>query len=489
MPDWELIDDCLAGDRVVKAKGTLYLPMPDESTPRPGVDQELYQWMTAEQKRRYKTYLQRAVFYNCTARTLNGLVGQVFAVDPEWEAPQALMRYEDDIDGSGISLYQQSKDALSQALAKGRVAMYTDYTATQEDTTVEQVEAGISRPVIVLYDAAQVINWRTERIGSQAKLSLVVVEDTREVYEDGDPFEPTKEPIWRVLQLEEGRFVVRVYEKSQDKDEKGKEKFELVEEYFPLDGSGTPFDEIPFTFVGSLNNDPWPDSSPLYDLAVLNLAHFRNSADYEESCFVTGQATVGISTDLDHDQFQKANPSGVALGSRGGVFLGATGSLTLVQSAPNSQPFEAMQHKERQMVALGAKLVEQGAVQRTAKEASMENASETSILASIAHNVSEAYIDHLLWMARYLNVAVERKSVRFDLNTKFDAQGFTGELLREFTAMWRMQGLSDTEYRENLRKLNVHMQDDEQWRDALESGVASNPGLQQTGLQMGGLAR
>jgi hypothetical protein len=59
----------------------------------------------------------------------------------------------------------------------------------------------------------------------------------------------------------------------------------------PKRGDGEAWNYIPFTFVGSVNNDETPDLPPLYDLAVLNVAHYRNSADYEESCYMVGQPT------------------------------------------------------------------------------------------------------------------------------------------------------------------------------------------------------
>jgi hypothetical protein len=56
------------------------------------------------------------------------------------------------------------------------------------------------------------------------------------------------------------------------------------------------------------------------------------------------------------------------------------GERRLAPSDENTMPKEAMEAKERQMVALGAKLVEQKQVQRTAMEAGMEEASTSSLL-------------------------------------------------------------------------------------------------------------
>ena len=90
--------------------------------------------------------------------------------------------------------------------------------------------------------------------------------------------------------------------------------------------------------------------------------------------------------------------------------------MGLIQASANSMPKEAMDTKERQMVALGAKLVEQKQVQRTATEAGLENASETSVLASAANNTAEAFRTALGWCMEFVGTDGE---IEFDLNTDF----------------------------------------------------------------------
>ena len=78
--------------------------------------------------------------------------------------------------------------------------------------------------------------------------------------------------------------------------------------------------EIPFTFVGAQNNDPSIDESPLYDIAMINLGHYRNSADYEESVFWCGQAQPWISG-LDEQWRDWMEKNGVYVGSRAPMML------------------------------------------------------------------------------------------------------------------------------------------------------------------------
>jgi len=55
---------------------------------------------------------------------------------------------------------------------------------------------------------------------------------------------------------------------------------------YPRQSDGSLWDEIPFSFIGSINNDETIDKAPLYDIAEINISHYRNSADYEESSFL-----------------------------------------------------------------------------------------------------------------------------------------------------------------------------------------------------------
>lgn len=57
----------------------------------------------------------------------------------------------------------------------------------------------------------------------------------------------------------------------------------------PTDYNGKQWDYIPFTFVGAIDNTPVIESAPLLELADLNLAHYIDSADFQESVYFVGQ--------------------------------------------------------------------------------------------------------------------------------------------------------------------------------------------------------
>ena len=160
------------------------------------------------------------------------------------------------------------------------------------------------------------------------------------------------------------------------------------------------------------------------------------------------------------------------MGARAAVLLPEGGSAGLLQAAPNIMPKEAMEAKERQMVALGAKLVEQKQVQRTAQEAGMEEASTSSLLATCAKNVSHAYTCSLVWAAEFLGIKnaeqEEDKAISYVLNSEFDLSKLTPQEVAQVIASWQSNAISTEEMRDNLRRGGIAYQDDEEYQAAID---------------------
>jgi Domain of unknown function (DUF4055) len=453
---YDVIRDCLSGELVVKNKKTRYLPIP-ASDNDDGNDK------TA----RYMSYLKRAVFYGVTKRTLDGLCGQIFVREPVIEVPAELEPLVADANGAGVSLVQLAKEAAQYTLGFGRAGLFIDYPAVDVPVTKAQLLDGDIRPSFILFDPSDVLNWRTMLRGARKLLSLVVL---REQYVDEDDgFEQVRRTRYRVLRLIKGVYTVEIYITAD-----ASSKTYTFTTHVPKDANGNAFTEIPFTFIGAKNNDDTVDDPPLYDIASLNIAHYRNSADYEESVFMVGQPTP-VFTGLTEDWVTNVLKGRVFLGSRGSVSLPAGASASLLQVGANSMPFEAMQHKEKQMVALGAKIVEQRGVVRTASEANIDYTTESSVLASSAKNVSAALRFGLEWAARY--VGVDKADVKFELNTDFDIASMSPPERQQLLQEWQSGGISWEEYRTNLRKSGIASLPDEEARTMIADEIASLPQL------------
>ena len=395
LPQWEKTRDACAGSARVKARKSIYLPVPDASDQDP---------TKGTNRTRYKQYIQRAVYTNFVGRTKNALVGAAFRKAPVFELPDNIGYLATDATGDGLSLEQLCKDELTNLLEVGRVCLMVDYPQAEDGMSEEDVRALGLRASIVSYPAESVINWSTETRSGRKLLNLVVI---AEKYRTGtDEFSHDSETQHRVLRLREDGYTQQIY-----RDDKP-----YTEEYYPRQADGAKWQEIPFVFVGSKNNDSTIDDAPLSDIADVNIAHYCNSADYEESCFLTGQPTLFLTHSLSKEMWDEYNTSGIKLGSRAGHVLGETGNATLVQADANSMVGQAMKDKESQMVMIGARIITDRGQNETAEAARIRFASENSVLGDVVHNLTDGIIQCLKWACLYMGTDEE---IEFALNTDF----------------------------------------------------------------------
>lgn len=448
--DWEQIADCIAGQRAIKKAKTKYLPQPNP-------DDE-----SEENEKRYKSYIKRAVFHNATARTVGNMVGQSFAIDPTPTLPDEMQAWLDDIDGAGVSASQQSKKALAFIVAMSRAFLWVDYPTTEGVVSVKDAEEGGIRPKFILCDPRNVINWRVTQHGAKSMLSLVVI---RELYiKKDDGFEAELDWQYRVLRLENGQYTQELHTPSNDKSAAF-----TITKINPTDGSGKPFTEIPGTFIGAEANDSEVEKPLMIDISNLNIAHYQSSADYRETAFMTGQSTLSVSglSDSWVDRHMKGQ---IMLGSRAAILLPEGGRAELIQSKADGILHEAMVQLEEQMQALGAKLIEKSEVQQTATEAGINEASETSILASCCKNVSAAYATAFRWAAQFANITIsdEPDAVLYELNTDFAVARMSPEEATGTLNLYQANLITFEEARDKLKSGGWAYLDDEDAKDQLE---------------------
>jgi hypothetical protein len=443
--EWERIQSAVEGEEAVKKLG-------DKVLPRPNAED-----ISLANQTRYASYLGRAVFYNVSGRTLDGLVGYVFSKEPIVTLPLALAAIEKNVDGSGVTINQQAKAALRLVLSLGRAGLLVDFPSTNNAVSQADIAAGSIAPTIVLYDPEQIINWRTSYQGARGFLDLVVL---REGYVDpdtSDEFKLATRIQYRVLTRNSDGVLGRIYRQQ------GEGQFVLSNSYTPKDKNGNPLREIPFIFLGADNNDEHVDTSPIKDLVDLNLAHYRNSADYEESCYLVGQPTPWMSG-LSQAWVDDVLKGEVFLGSRSVIPLPQGATAGLLQANPNTLPFEAMQHKERQMVALGAKIVEQKEVQRTATEAGLEHAGEVSTLTAAAENIFLGYKRALVFAGAF--VGAEIATIDFDLTEALNQKVLSPEEAAAVVAAWQGGLIDYEEARWAFKKGGLAWKDDDEVKEA-----------------------
>lgn len=466
---------CLSGDLYLKSESncTLFLPVPPA-------------FKDAELSDAYKFYVSRAVFYNATLNTLNGLVGEVQASLPEIEIPDRLQNFINNTDGNGLTLSQLAKKGLRQNAAYGHGGFLVDYPYSDEKP-LSAAESNKLDPIIKNFRQTDIVNWREETINGRLKLTLVVLREVEEV--EKDCFELAEEVRYRVLkigpsedyfglneetgefatpELEPDKYTVEIY---GDKNKEG-EGFELLSQVQPRDYNGNKFDSIQFFFYGADDNNATPDYPPLYDLASLNLAHFANSADYEDSCWLAGQLTP-VFTGLTEEWVNNVLKGQIQLGTRNPIPLPVGAAVDTIQGDENTMPMEAMTHKEKLMVALGARYVEQPTVEKTATQSTYDQVSTKSTLASVADNFSAALTLALRSAASFVG-NFDENEIKFKYNTDFAINKLSKEDREAVIQDWMNSAISWDEMRATLRKSNLVLDEDEKAKAAINEDKKAN---------------
>lgn len=439
-------------NNLILNKAMRYLPQPNATD------------KSQENMERYRAYVTRAVFYEVTGRTLEGMAGQIFLRPPTVKIPTELEILNENASGAGLTLDQSAYMAVRHLIAYGRSGALVDYPIVGEVATTKQALAnGDIQPTLTIYNPWDIINWRVERRGAKMILTMVTLRESLEE-DTGDMFTFNQTQQYRVLSLDPktGEHVVELYH--------GKEgSFIRQSKIVPKNSEGNPFKTIPFHFMGAENNDVTVDRPPLYGLAALNIGHYRNSADYEEACFICGQPTP-VLTGLSQDWVDNVLKGKVILGSRNAIPLPTGANATLLQANPNTMPFEAMKQKEEQMVSLGAKLVQLQRSSRSATQQIIETTSESSTLQNIAGNVSDVF-EWALGMAAAF-VGADASQIQYDLNQDFDITSMTADDQNAVIKQWQSGAIDFSEMRTVLRKAGTASLADDVARTAIKKDIA-----------------
>lgn len=450
---WQLVEDCVKGSQAVKNRGQAYLPKPNDDLEQGATTQSQAEYNS--NNARYKQYLLRAMFYNTCYRTESGLVGSVFRKSPTPDLPSDVEYLLTNVDGSGLTLEQQAQFSISEVLKKGRVGLLADMPETNGNVSRADIAAGIS-PKVIAYDAKRVVDWNEISTPTGMKLNFVKIEEfTNEIDINTGQREQVKR--WRILRLRDGVYTSQITYEDSTKNEA---------EITPRPAGKPHFDFIPFIFSGSRNNSPSIDPAPLYDLAEVNIGHYRNSADNEEASFICGQPTMGITSDMSGDEWAAANPNGFIIGSRKGHFLGAGGNMFMVQAESTGLPRQLMMDKQDQMLSLGAQLITPN-TQQTATATNADIANTTSVLGLAVGNVSAAYEKVIGWAAMFLTSA--EKEVKYKLNEDFFPDTFDAQEVQAWMAGVQGRMIPKSAFNNKMREAGVTQLSDDQIAAEIES--------------------
>jgi len=315
--EWQTVEDVCSGPTIVKMRGIAYLPK-----------------LAGQTDEEYLAYKLRAVMFGVTKRTREALSGLLMRKQPILTLPDkdaATQPLLADVTMTGMSVLQWIKHVTTATVSTGRIVSVIDYSTES------------ARPYIATYRATDVLNWATSLIAGRHVLSLLIVREQEEILTG---FKVEKRERYRSYRLVDNQVIYRTWTAN---DEQGSEGAQDQ----PMTRRGKSLPRIPAVFHNASHLGPEIGEVPLFDLADINLSHYRTSADLETGRHIAGLPTPWA-TGVDDDKTE--------------LTLGTTKLMTC--SSPEAkfgfleftgqglgELTKAMEEKERQMAVLGARLL------------------------------------------------------------------------------------------------------------------------------------
>lgn len=401
---WEKCTDAYDGQEAIKKRRERYLPRLSGHIPNVQEQQKAknYGWMSVDEE--YDLYLQRAIYYNYIKKITNGLSEQLFRRDVKIDVPKELQQIVDSFTHDGKSLRTAIKESNNRILLKYRDLIVLDMPVVEQEVISEKQKEELNiRPYATYYSAEQVVNWDYEMINNVYTLVKIVIRENIQEEDPDDEFTKKSLVQYRVLDLENvdsGNRIYRVRLFKEDED-----KGELVEQdpIYPV-VKGKNLNYIPAFFLTQKGISSDLDYPMLNDACDLNIAHYVNSADYENALNITGSPTpviIGYNDEFDSPD------SEIALGSRA-LLLYGQGAEAYYMEYRGQGPeaiANAMDKKVAALAVIASKMLQtdpKGV--ESAETAEIHRSAEQGMLASMALSLSEAYEVILYTIADWMGI-------------------------------------------------------------------------------------
>ncbi len=432
LPQWRKVRDAMAGEDRIKERGTEYLPKPSGM----------------KDPRKFTAYKNRSSFYDVADRTLSGLEGLVFRVEPVVKVPKVLEPMLKDVTPAGVPIQVMLHEAVREVASMGRYGQLVDLPRGPSLSAL---------PRISTYLAEDILRWEEQIVDGSRKPVRVVLREEATVAGS----QRTERLVELFLDPADGFYTMQHWKQKETETTSSRNtprSDRVVEEQvsgdFDKDGdpikpqmAGKKLEDIPFTFINTTHLRPRTEKPPFIPMVNMALAHYRNSADYENALFMACQPqpwAVGVT----------AEERPRAIGT-GGVWFSSNkdakfGMLEVTgQSIPNQR--QAMQDKETRMAILGALLIQEDRQPSnvTAETTRLQTRSQTSVLINTVDSVAAGTERSLRLAAAWMGADPDEVSVGFSKD--FIETRLSSDELTALVAGWQGGAYSRHTLHENLQ--------------------------------------
>jgi hypothetical protein len=442
---WELCRAEFEGEHCMHEKGITFLPK-----------------LHDEEDDAYAARVKMTPFFNAYFRTISGLRGMMFRKPVVIEAPTTILEMLKDVDLAGTSLDDLAYKVAGEALSVGRVGLLVDYPEANPDATMADAQRLNLRPMIKMYKAEDIYNWRVGRVNNATVLIRVQLTEDFESVDAENEFKAKTEKRYRVLDLVDGVYRQRIFKKADN--DAGQEQ--VGSDIFPKMNNKT-MGFIPLVVIGADCLGIEVEAPPLIDLATTALHHYKQATSYERGCFFSGLPTMFVSG-VNRDDTE------IAIG----------GAIANILPRPDSKAYYVevagefaalrtnLEDKKREMAVLGARMLEQQKANvESADTIARRQSGEESLLAATAQTISQGLTTALGWFSEWASATGDATVA---LNHDFVPAGMTSADLVALVGAWQSGAISQETLFNNLKAGEI-IADDVTYEEEQEKIASATP--------------
>ncbi len=401
----------------------------------------------------YKARLKSTWLFNGTKKARDDMAGRVFE-RPVTLAEQEgqLFEWAQNIDLEGRDLSNFANDVFLKALECGITFVLVDAPERPGDLTRAQAAAGNYRPYMAHVDLYSVLGWQWENVNNSPTLTHFRFME-RVGKENRGPFSDEMVEQVRAYFLEEGRVVIRLYQAV------GNHKaFEQVG-----DDLITGMTEIQVAPIYTGRTAFMEASSPLADIAEVNLAHWRTQSD-KSNCL-----HKALSPLLFFKQMSEVSEDGGSIiksADYGFASNNDQADMKWVEISGGGveRAEKELESLEKQMQWMGVQLMTQKVGSTTATEANIEDGKSISRLRMWADNLKDGLEIAMSWMADMGGLSGADTSV--NVHKDFSALSYVS--LTEVREMFLAGVISAEDYIKEAKRRGVVREEQEEITEPLE---------------------
>lgn len=420
---WNKVDALMGGTETMRLAGTAYLPK-----------------FSKEKDELYAMRLQTSTLFNAYKQSITTNVGRITSRQVQIESNALLLNeFVKDVDTTGRSLTEFSKDLLTNSFNHGVSFILVDFPQTQKSVTLEEIKN--FRPYFVDISAQQVLSVKSDRINGKEELVYFKYStQAKTTFSDWDEELETEVEQVREYMLKDGIVSYRIKQKVSG-------SWVVVDSGVMSGLTRLPIIPLYANRSGFFLGEPL-----LEDLADLNIRHWQSSSDQQWILHFSRTPILfakGFDSRDENGVQQELNvgPNSVVSSDRTDADL----SYVEVSGAAINAGRQDLQDLEDQMTVLGLDVAVDKSGAMTATSRAINAAATDSVLRSIALQLEDVLTQALFLVQVYYSSA---EPYTVDVNKEY-IPVFESNEMREIWEMYRNNMITAGDVLKEAKRRNV----------------------------------